>query len=601
MGARAAVVSVRSEYEARLQARRDRLAELTARERRISNLRLLVFTIGLALVFTVWLADASALWLGPPGVAFIGLVIAHEVAVRRQTRARRAAEHYEDGLRRLDGTWPGHGNQQALAPEGHPYASDLDLFGRGSVFERLCQARTAAGVRTLADWLLTPASSQSVRERQAAVAELASGLDLREDLALAGHTLQAEIEPEFLARWGEIEARLAPAAMTRARMVASVVALANTTALVLWASGVTGFGPLAVTLLLTALAHAPYRAFIKEVALGIERPRRELEQAAAIMRRLETESFEAPLLRRLAAELSAGEGSASAAIARLGRIVAWFEVQNSSVTLPLTFGWMWGVHFGTAIEAWRVQHGRTIARWFAALGEIEALASLAAYAYEREHDTAPELLDDGPPRLEAERLGHPLLSDAQCVRNPVALGPDRRALIVSGSNMAGKSTYLRSVGLAVVLAQAGAPVCAHRLRLTRLRVGATLRVQDSLQGGASRFFAEITRLRAVVELAADDRHVLFLLDEILHGTNSHDRRVGAEALVAGLLQRGAIGLVTTHDLALAEATRSLPDTDNVHFADRLDEGTLVFDYTLRPGVVKTSNALALMRSIGLDV
>jgi DNA mismatch repair ATPase MutS len=188
------------------------------------------------------------------------------------------------------------------------------------------------------------------------------------------------------------------------------------------------------------------------------------------------------------------------------------------------------------------------------------------------------------------------------VRNDVVLGGAQQLFIVSGSNMSGKSTLLRTVGINAVLAQAGAPVRARRLRLSPLRVGVSIRILDSLQEGSSRFYAEITRLRQIVDLAGDDRPLLFLLDEILHGTNSHDRRIGAEAVVRGLVDRGALGLVTTHDLALTRMTEGLgARARNVHFEDHLEDGEIRFDYELREGVVEKSNAIALMRAVGLEV
>jgi DNA mismatch repair ATPase MutS len=244
-----------------------------------------------------------------------------------------------------------------------------------------------------------------------------------------------------------------------------------------------------------------------------------------------------------------------------------------------------------------------------AVGELEALASLGAHAYEHPDHVLPEVIPaapEGGALLEGEALRHPLLHGS--VPNPVALGGQGpRVLLVSGSNMSGKSTYLRTVGVNAVLALAGARVPAARLRLTPLRRGATLRIQDSLQAGRSRFYAEITRLKLLADAAGGPVPLCFLLDEILHGTNSHDRRVGAEALVSGLVARGAIGLVTTHDLALTElAGRAAgpagrPALANAHFEDQVVEGRIAFDYRLRDGVVTHSNAIALMRAVGLDV
>jgi DNA mismatch repair ATPase MutS len=254
-----------------------------------------------------------------------------------------------------------------------------------------------------------------------------------------------------------------------------------------------------------------------------------------------------------------------------------------------------------AIESWRRRLGPELGRWLAAVGELEALASLAGQAFEHPGDAFPEIADAGP-LLVGEGLGHPLLAEAACVRNDVALGPETRALVVSGSNMSGKSTLLRTVGCNAVLALAGAPVRARSLRISPLAVGASIRVQDSLREGASRFYAEIRRVARIVDAAEGEPPVLFVLDEIFHGTNSHDRRIGAEAIVRALLARDAIGLVTTHDLALAKVADALaPRVRNVHFEDRLDGDSIHFDYLMRPGVITRSNALALMRAVGLDV
>ena len=262
---------------------------------------------------------------------------------------------------------------------------------------------------------------------------------------------------------------------------------------------------------------------------------------------------------------------------------------------------LWDVHLVHAVERWRRLSGPAVRRWLRAVGEMEALSSLAGYHDEHPDDVFPEM-SAGSPCFDGELLGHPLLPGAVMVRNDVRLTGDLRVLVVSGSNMPGKSTLLRTVGINAVLAQAGAPVRAHRLRLTRLEIGASIRIQDSLQAGVSRFYAEITRLGLIMRRARDTPPVLFLIDELLHGTNSHDRLIGAEAIVRRLVERGALGLITTHDLALARVADTLGARGaNVHFEDVLEDGRMRFDYRMQPGVVQHSNALALMRSVGLDV
>jgi DNA mismatch repair ATPase MutS len=288
-------------------------------------------------------------------------------------------------------------------------------------------------------------------------------------------------------------------------------------------------------------------------------------------------------------------------LAQLAKLIDLLNARRNQFFFPFALLLMWGTRMAYAIEAWRLHCGPAVERWFRVMGEAEALLSLAGYAFENPTDPFPEIVDAGP-LCEAMGLGHPLLPRSRCVRNDVNLGDPLRLLVVSGSNMSGKSTWLRTVGANAVLALAGSPVRADRMRISPLAIGATLRIQDSLMAGKSRFYAEITRIQRIVELAKAHLPVLFLLDELLHGTNSHDRGIGAHAIVRTLIERGAIGLITTHDLALAPIAENLaPAAANVHFADHLVNGTMTFDYRVQPGVVRHSNAIALMRAIGLPV
>jgi DNA mismatch repair ATPase MutS len=323
---------------------------------------------------------------------------------------------------------------------------------------------------------------------------------------------------------------------------------------------------------------------------------------------VEREPASSPHLQALATALGATGHVASQEIGRLVRLADILNARQNQFFVPFAALMLLGTQTAMAIDRWRARCGPHVGRWIDAGGEYEALAALAGYAAEHPGDPFPIVVTTGP-HLEAEGLAHPLIPQARAVANDVRLGGEAHHLmLVSGSNMSGKSTWLRTIGINVVLAQAGAPVRARHMTLSSLQVGATLRIQDSLQAGQSRFFAEITRLSEIVAMAR--RHaadpaappVLFLLDEVLAGTNSHDRRIGASAIVTGLVDLGAIGLVTTHDLALAELVPRLgPAAANVHFEDRFEDGVLHFDYRLRDGVVRTSNALALMRSVGLDI
>jgi len=550
-----------------------------------------------------WLSFArevlSPWWLSLPLLAFLTLVIFHSRVIQSRERMDRAAAFYERGLARVCDRWAGTGETgDRFVDASHPYAEDLDLFGRGSLFELVCTARTRAGEETLASWLLAPAEPGEVRERQAAVEELRTRLDLREDLAVLGIEVRAGVHPESLAAWGSAPPMLDSPVMRIA--ACALGALAGVT-LCMWA----GFGLARVwflaALALEALFFFKVRPAVRRTEHAVEPAGRDLALLSGVLERLERERFTSPRLKGLSAKLGAAGHPASRQISRLRLLIDLLDAQRNPLFAPIAFVLLWSTQFAFAIEAWRKRSGPFVAPWLSAVGEFEALSALAGYAYEHPKDPFPEL-NENELCFRGEALGHPLLPEAGCVRNDVSLGDELRVMIVSGSNMSGKSTLLRTVGTNAVLAMAGAPVRARRLVLSPVVVGASIRIHDSLQSGSSRFYAEITRLRKLVDLTGKSLPLLFLVDELLHGTNSHDRRIGAEAIVKGLVDRGALGLVTTHDLALSHIADALAlRAANVHFQDHIENGKLVFDYRLHPGIVQKSNALELMRSIGLEV
>jgi DNA mismatch repair ATPase MutS len=327
----------------------------------------------------------------------------------------------------------------------------------------------------------------------------------------------------------------------------------------------------------------------------------ELRLLSDVLVRLERERFQSPMLAALEADLRTEGVPPSARIARLNKLMDCLDSRDHAVVRVAEIFILWTPHIALKLEDWRRTSGGAVRRWLNAAGEMEALCSFASHAFEHPADQFPEFVAEGP-FIEARAIAHPLLPEDKAVRNDVTIGGKVRLMVVSGSNMSGKSTLLRTLGVNAVLAQAGAPVRAAQLRLSNLQVGASIRVSDSLQGGVSRFYAEILRLRQILDLTGGDRPVLFLIDEFLHGTNSHDRRIGAEALVRGLVDRGAVGLITTHDLALADIADVLGErAANVHFEDRVEDGGIHFDYIMRPGVVRKSNAIELMRSVGLEI
>jgi hypothetical protein len=597
----AALAEPQVEYARRLDDRRAEIARLARIDEWISRGRLAAFVSGVGLWwFGVRPELLSEVWLVAPLLVFVGLLLAHERVRRASRLALRSVNFYEWGLARLEDRWAGLGESGArFLDPAHLYAQDLDVFGRGSLFELLCTARTQGGEQTLANWLRAPAAPSEIRDRQAAVEELRHELDLREDLALRGETVRASVHPETLIAWARMP--LQQSRLLWWRVATFALAVANVATLIGWLSF--ALSPLLffVALVASGLVSAHLRATIHRVLTGVAQAERDLPLLAEVLACFENRRFSCAKLTALRTALEANGSPPSQRIAQLGRLVNLLESGKNQIFIPLAALVLWPVQVTLAIEAWRVHTRDAIARWLAAVGEFEALCSLAGYAYEHPQDPFPDIVASEV-CFDGEALGHPLLPETRCVRNSVRLAQPLQALVVSGSNMSGKSTLLRTVGINAVLAFAGAPVRARRLRLSPLAIGATLRIQDSLQEGSSRFYAEISRLSHLMDLTKGPTPLLFLLDEILHGTNSHDRRIGAEAIVKGLIERGAIGLVTTHDLALAQVAEALaPHAANVCFEDHFEDGKLVFDYRMRPGVVRKSNALALMRSVGLEV
>jgi hypothetical protein len=584
-------------YRDRLAARRSVAGRLERRHETLAWSRLAIFFSGVVLV--ALLGRASAPWLALPILAFIPLLFVHARVLNARDRATRAAAFYERGIARLTDAWQGTGERgERYRNPGHLYADDLDLFGPGGLFELLVTTRTRGGEDVLAGWLLAPSSPTAVTTRQAAVRELAAKLDLREDLAVIGPDLEATVRTEDLKAWAAAPPQLRG---TWPRVVLPISSAVSIALIIQWIwTGVPPAG-LGLALGIQFLLGLRFRHAAHHVVHGLEAREQELEVLGTIMARIEREPVDSASLRALRESLHATGRSPADEIHRLARLIDILSSGHNQIFAPISALLMLGTQLAFVVERWRMRCGPAVPRWLAAVAEYEALSALATYTAEHPSHPFAEFID-GEASFDAEALAHPLLP-ANAIPNDVRLGGAApRLLLVSGSNMSGKSTLLRTVGLNAVLAQAGAPVRAVRLRLTPLAIGATLRIQDSLQAGRSRFYAEITRISDVVALTERDSHVLFLLDELLSGTNSHDRLAGATGILGGLLDRRAIGLATTHDLALTEMVEGLGGRAvNVHFEDRFTEGALQFDYRLKPGVVRSSNAIALMRAVGLDV
>ena len=598
----------------------------------LAVLRGLTFLAAIALAIGWGVGAWSGWWLLVPASLFALLWVIHEGVASKRTAAGRAVTHHDHArLRIAGGLEPVADAGADLRPAELPHAADLDLFGPHGLFRRLSCARSAGGRATLAGWLLAPADPEEVRRRQRAAEELAGDVRLRERLAL----LPAEPISDAAEPVPTAPPRPVPAA---ARLAAAALGAAALFGLGWWLIAAGSVGVLLAAAGGQGALQFAFRDRVSAAEEYAERTGGGLRLLAGVLGLLERcdAAAVAPLRDALHADPAAD--APSAAVDRLAAAARRLETSRNNQFVALaSAAFALPLFHAHAVARWAEAHGGRLADWAAAAGRFEALLSLARWRFERPAFAVPHY-SAGPARFAATGLGHPLLPQSECVRNDVALAVSADAvsadavsadavsadadaggapalLMVSGSNMSGKSTLLRAVGVNATLAGAGAAVCATALALTPCRVRSVMRVTDSLADGKSLFFESVRRLADVLDdagttagtaagtsagTAAGTPPVLFLLDEILQGTNSADRRTGAEAVVRTLLDRGAFGLVTTHDLALTGVVDELGETAaNVHFRDQLSGGRMTFDHVLRPGVVPRSNALELMRLVGI--
>ena len=601
-----------SDYAARALAHaawRDAEARMS---KRISRLRLATFLPGA--VALVWALTTGV----PPGlsVAAVALLAGFAALVVWHARVdERAAWHealrlvHDRALRRLARDWDAL--PAAEAPAGldlahHPYAFDLDLFGRASLAQWLGPAATSRGAATLAGWLLSAADPAEINRRQAAVAGLAPAAVWREEMAAHG-VLAAGASARDIDRFLDWAEGPGPFGEGTRALRAAVLFLTGAiwVLLALHITGATGTAwwgiPLLTGLVLSfATAKRVHDAFDRAGA-----GQRALSRYAGLFEHATAAPSGAPRLDELRARLTADGVSAPRCMRRLNRILGFAELRTGAAILhfPVQALTLWDLHVALALDRWRQSAGAHVRAWMEALGELDALSALARVRFDNPGWAMPETAVR--PLLTARAIGHPLIPDARRIGNDVEIGPRGTILLVTGSNMSGKSTLLRAIGLNTVLAQAGAPVCAASLELPPVDLQTSIRIQDSLELGLSYFMAALARLKGVVDAAErphGGRILLYLLDEILQGTNSAERGVAVRAIARHLLEAGAIGAMTTHDLALAGEPPLDTAARLVHFSETVDErGAMSFDYRLRPGIATSRNALRLMQYIGISI
>ena len=614
-----------SVYADRLARQEAVYAQEDAHSRRLGNANLALFFAAFGVVaIGAFRSDGLIAALGGLlfGVFAAGLVLRNRTDRRLQSIAARVAVN-RSGLARLRRDWKAlpdpvpTGTISLLPPLSQASissaidsatAADLDLLGHASLEQLLGTANTAIGRATVRRWIEMPAPPAVALARQTAAEELAPQIDFREEIAVRGRLLDLGEEryARFVA-WSEGEPWLH---IHRGWLWGvRLLVLGDLALLVAWWVG--------YPVLWLLLGAAAVNLFIlqsvgRRVDDDINRAAAQqgiFEAYAALFELFTTHPTAAPVLRALQERLGTGKLRADIQMRRLARLMPLVDIRRSIYFFPVEVATLWSFHVLWLLEGWQRTAGVHVRTWLEALGEAEALAALAALRFEQPTWTFPELSDTGDACFMATHLAHPLLPAERAVGNDVTIGPPGTYLLVTGSNMSGKSTLLRAIGVNAVLAQMGAPVCAMHLTLPPVSVLSSMRVQDSLEAGVSFYMAELRRLKTIVDRAdarrLDDPVLLYLLDEILLGTNTAERQIAAQRIICHLVDSGAIGAVSTHDLTLAEAPELHSAVRRVYFTEhfvRTDAGPAMnFDYRLRPGLAVSTNALKLMEIIGLPV
>lgn len=577
----------------------------------VSRLRLATFLASVALIWwgmasATGNARLAAVVLGVAGlIGYAALVIRHARILNDLERAETALRLNANGLARLARDWNALPEVPAPADldmDAHAYARDLDLFGHGSLTKWLGRPATTEGGRRLWQWLLVAGAPREITERQAAVDELAAGREWRETLAIEGAlTVASPAELATFLQWAEGDHAPVPRVM---RAVAVVLPLTTWILGVLFFTGVTDTAWWLITIVISMVLSYAFAKKMYDVFARATVGQRTLDRYATMLSQACHAGWAAPALVKLQTTMCVG-GEAPAAVAHLARLGGWSQLWIAAAILhfPVQMLTLWDFHVYFAIERWRARSGRHVRGWIDALGSTDALAVLAMVRADEPGWTFPRV-DPGATALDATALGHPLIAAQRRVANDVQVGPQGTILLITGSNMSGKSTLLRAIGLNTVLAQAGAPVCAAGFSMPPVDLQTSIRVQDSLELGLSYFMAALARLKQIVDAAergaGPQRVLMYLLDEVLQGTNSVERGLAVRAVVRHLLDAGALGVMTTHDLALAAEEPLLSAARLAHFTEQVHpDGRMSFDYRLRPGLATSTNALRLMQLIGI--
>lgn len=594
--------SVYKTYQSRRASVSEKLSGYTKQNNLYVLLRPLVFlaAVGFSMAYSFLSAKpVYLLFIGLLGLTFIVMVVKHNRVKAHINYLELLVQINDNSMRRLEGKWVEFSNagERFVNPE-HQYSSDLNIFGKGSLWQYLNATTSFVGEDRLAQMLSFLASLEEIAQRQEAIRELSPRLDWRQHFQAIGMT-DSKRNPGDLKKllaWAE-DKPLFKSQYTALLLLCPVITLIlaalgylHLIPRYLWAF------PLVLQIVIVAFTEkTAHKTFIKTGNMV-----KEIQRYSSLLACIEPEVYEAPLLKKLKRKLAGSGNAPSRQIKRLFKIVDRTGMRHSSLHPVINIGSLWDLQTLIQLEKWRNSSGRSLRAWIEVIAEFEALSSLAGLAHDHPGWAMPEITDANP-KFKAVWLGHPLIQDDVRVCNDVELPQPGTVLLITGSNMSGKSTLLRTVGINLVLAYAGAPVCARQLKCSLMDVYSSIHINDSLEKNISTFYAELQRIKLIVDAARFGSPMIFLIDEIFKGTNSKDRILGAKAVIKSLSELAAIGLVSTHDLELSKLENEIPFIKNYHFTDKINGSEITFDYRLKPGVSKSTNALALMKIIGIKI
>ena len=587
----------------RLRERRAEHARLESRHQQLGNARLVGVALGLALLW--WIESAVPAWTWPAGLGMLAAVLGSIFVFSRIEDSMSYLQHactlYPDPAQGGRRQQPPTRTIEALSLEvDHAFARDVDVLEPRGLFDRLSLAATREGMKELVRMLTTSVTAETMRERQAAVKELKAQLDLREQFYVAGAQKVPTIRTDHMLAWATQDS------VDVAPWVRQLCFVLSCGVIVVGAVAAVSLTPLVILAISALLAleigvWALFRRNLRLPSLEAERIHLDFLALSELLKILENQDFHSSRLRELVAALRGDGHSATDLIGQYSRLISLYEARNNQIVALLGPLVLYETQLAFAMERWRAKHASRLPGWIAAVAKFEAYSSLACFAFEHPYHAFPDIQDEGL-LLRAKSLAHPLLPE-DAIANDVRLDPERPILIVSGANMAGKSTLLRTIGISVSLAYAGAPVRAVSMTMSPLHVIASIRTTDSLERGESRFSAELKRIRLMLESMRDGMPTLVLIDELFGGTNSYDRYTGAVALTDFILDSdNCLAVLSTHDRNVthwAEENRAL--VCNAHFMDVFEDGRMTFDYTLRKGPAQRGNAVQLMKEAGIPV